>query len=338
MTVGIAFRGVSFSWTAAPFFRDASFAISIDGENAGRFVNVIGKSGSGKSTLGNLILGIVKPSSGQINVTPKAARKVLVPQTPVLFDHLSLWDNIFLEIGGKRAASNEMIDDVLELADLMNVRHLIEADRRSSTLSGGEAQRISLLRAMYDKPDILVLDEPGTGLDPSARLQFLSMLKTVTSNSEVLGFYITHYPEEATVLSDEYLLVTSNDGVSRDIIGERTVEDLIPLHHDALKLLHAGSWLKVPIENLRRRGIELDPNTNSAYISANAISLGAILDLGFREVWRNADWIGLETNNTKQVQILRLATLCGMTMGDAGSDLYEYDQFGVGLAQQKLSL
>ena len=173
---------------------------------------VVGASGAGKSTLLGVIAGLVRPSAGHIKVggTPwfDATTKVDVPahrrrvafvfQRLALFPHLSAARNVEFGLtpelrGGERRAR------ALRLLERVGIGHLAEA--RPRTLSGGEAQRVALARALAVSPQVMLLDEPFSALDPNLRRQLTALLLELATELGVPVVHVTHNPDEVRALA-----------------------------------------------------------------------------------------------------------------------------------------
>jgi ABC-type Fe3+/spermidine/putrescine transport system ATPase subunit len=180
----------------------------------GEFFSLLGPSGCGKTTTLRLIAGFESPTSGEvwlngrrIDALPPYARNVnTVFQNYALFPHLTVRGNI--EFGLRRKAVSDIasrIENVLE-----QVRLTGKESRKPSELSGGERQRVALARSLVLAPDVLLLDEPLSALDPLLRKQVRSELKDLQRRVGVAFFFITHDQEEALALSDR--IAVMNEG------------------------------------------------------------------------------------------------------------------------------
>lgn len=181
-------------------------------------ISVIGRSGAGKTTLVRLLAGLIRPDSGfirfnneifydrsfQIFVHPEKRGIGYIFQSPRLFPHLTVKQNIELPIKlGKRKKTTNygQIIEVLEISDLL--------DRPIDTLSGGQAQRVSIARAICACEGLLIMDEPLSGLDPRLTDQLLSSIKRLPELLNIQILYITHRAKEALTLSKQSLLVSN---------------------------------------------------------------------------------------------------------------------------------
>jgi len=199
-------HNLGFSYKAKLLFQGINFEIESSNGN-GHIVSVMGASGAGKSTLLKLISGIEKANSGSITIEPLNTVMSYLPQEPVLFEHLNPMQNALLFKGmgnTKKLFSKETFDEVavtLELSDLLLTKKYI------SQLSGGEKQRVALLRALSLNPGVLLMDEPTTGLDSNVKVNFLLKLKELTTKYKMLVLYITHSSDEADLIADEILFI-----------------------------------------------------------------------------------------------------------------------------------
>jgi molybdate transport system ATP-binding protein len=152
--------------------------IAVDFESDAVVTALVGPSGAGKTSLLNMIAGVLKPDSGRIAVAgrtlfdadqgidlpPEARRCGYVFQDGRLFPHLTVCAN--LRYGHRQSGAAERIG-YAEVIDLLGIAAL--AERKPRTLSGGEAKRVAIGRALLSQPDFLLLDEPLTSLDPVRR-------------------------------------------------------------------------------------------------------------------------------------------------------------------------
>jgi thiamine transport system ATP-binding protein len=171
-------------------------------------VSLVGPSGSGKTTLLRVIAGLEEPKSGEVlidgkcvNGVPTHKRNVgLVFQDNQLFPHLSVADNIAYSLQIKRqskAMQSAKVDEMLSLVGMEGKAH-----RDVAHLSGGEAKRIAVARALVANPYILLLDEPLTGLDAELRDRLLDDMGTLLRARGTTVVHVTHDHYEAKRFSD----------------------------------------------------------------------------------------------------------------------------------------
>jgi molybdate transport system ATP-binding protein len=203
---------VSLEGVVAPL---STFDLRVDADLASGWTGLVGPSGAGKTSILELIAGLRSPSEGSItihgravfdssrrlSVAPKGRRVGYVTQDDTLFHHLSVRKNLCY--GDRRdAGASPGLDRV---AALLGIESLL--DRTVPTLSGGEKRRVALGRALLSGPELLLLDEPLTGLDSSLRDQVIASLKAIHSRFPVSTIYVAHNSEEILALCDEVLVL-----------------------------------------------------------------------------------------------------------------------------------
>src|SRR5437764_5587425 len=180
---------------------------------AGQYAVLMGKTGSGKTTLLEAICGLKRVRCGTVwllgrDVTStKAAQRGVgyVPQDRALFPNLTVWDHLAFALVVRRWDKRRIAERVGELADLLGLGHLL--DRRPPGLSGGEAQRVALGRALSPHPQVLLLDEPLSALDEGTRQDMYDLLAAVRRRTVVTTLHVTHSQSEALKLADRLLLL-----------------------------------------------------------------------------------------------------------------------------------
>lgn len=192
---------------------------------AGRCVALLGPSGAGKSTALHLVAGLDTPDAGDVlidgasmrAVPAERRRTVLVFQQPRLFPYLSVLDNIAFPLavaGARRTAARRGATRFLELVGLADL-----ARRRPASLSGGQAQRVALARALAARPDVLLLDEPFSALDPSVRAEMHTLVAELRAAVEPTILLVTHDRHEAAVLADTVAVLLDGRIAGHDTIG-----------------------------------------------------------------------------------------------------------------------
>jgi ABC-type sugar transport system ATPase subunit len=175
---------------------------------AGQYAVLMGKTGSGKTTLAEAICGLRPVAGGRIRLADRdvthlrpAARGVgYVPQDASLFSTLTVREHLAFALVVRRRSRAEIDHRVQELAQLLAIEHLLP--RRPAGLSGGEAQRVSLGRALAMRPQVLVFDEPLSALDDDTRAEMYDLLLSVRRQTPVTVLHITHNRAEAERLAD----------------------------------------------------------------------------------------------------------------------------------------
>ena len=143
-----------------------------------------------------------------------------VPQDRALFSTMSVQENLAFAMRIRKWSGLEILKRVKELAELLGIGAILQ--RRTHGLSGGEAQRVALGRALASRPGILLLDEPLSALDDQTRSEMHELLKAVRTASEVTVLHITHHVADAENLADQ-LLVLENGKVREGQMDELRV-------------------------------------------------------------------------------------------------------------------
>ncbi|MGX7677368.1 ABC transporter ATP-binding protein [Jatrophihabitans sp. DSM 45814] len=165
---------------------------------AGEFVALLGASGCGKSTLLRILAGLDAGITGQVEV---ARARAVAFQTPRLLPWKRVWRNVVLGLPKANKA-----DAVAALSEV-NLAHRVDA--WPATLSGGEAQRVSLARALVRSPDLLLLDEPFAALDALTRLTAQELVVELWRKHSPAVLLVTHDVDEALRLADRVLVMDS---------------------------------------------------------------------------------------------------------------------------------
>jgi iron(III) transport system ATP-binding protein len=208
----ISVRAVSKAYGSVPVLRGVDLEVQ-----TGAFAAILGVSGCGKSTLLRLLAGFDAIDSGEIriadaivddgsrHVPPNHRRVGFVPQEGALFPHLDVRANIAFglprgERGGPRVG---------ELVELVGIGGL--EDRRPHELSGGQQQRVALARALATKPDVVLLDEPFSALDPELRASMRADVRCTLKKLGTTALLVTHDQDEALSCAD--VVAVLRDGV-----------------------------------------------------------------------------------------------------------------------------
>lgn len=228
----------------------------------GEFVSLIGSNGSGKSTLSRLINGLLQPVEGRVEVfgMNTADKKTLfdirkrvgtVFQNPdnqqvasIVEDDIAFGPE---NIGMPREKTGERIDYVLKVTDMEKYRN-VEVAR----LSGGQKQRVAIAGALAIDPEILILDEATSMLDPKGRNEVMSVVKDLNKNHGLTVINITHYMDEAVNSDRIFVLHGGKIAMQGTPAGIFAKKDEI--RACGLELPRAASLA----EKLRAAGIELD--------------------------------------------------------------------------------
>ena len=201
--------GIHAEYGGRPLYRNLSLTV-----DTGEIVSLVGPSGSGKSTLLRIIAGIEQAKKGRvvlngrdITTLPIHRRGIgMVFQDNQLFPHLDVAHNIGYGLRMNRGSSSASVAEMLELIGLSDF-----GGRRVDTLSGGEAKRVALARSLIVKPQVLLLDEPLTGLDAELHERLLSDIGAILRASGTTVVHVTHDMDEARTLSQRVVHISSLD-------------------------------------------------------------------------------------------------------------------------------
>ena len=180
---------------------------------ASRYAVLMGQTGSGKTTLLEAICGLRRPHSGRITLgdrdvtTLKVAQRGIgyVPQDRALFPTMSVREHLAFALTIRKWDRSAIQTRVTQLADMLAIAPLL--DRGVTSLSGGEAQRVALGRALAHRPDVLLLDEPLSALDEETRMQMTDLLRSVHNETGVTVLHVTHSAREAERLAQQLFIL-----------------------------------------------------------------------------------------------------------------------------------
>ncbi len=194
--------------------REFELDVEISAGPGGRLA-LLGPSGAGKSTILRMVAGLLRPDRGLIrlgdttlfdgrertDLAPEQRRVGYVPQAPTLFPHLDAAGNVAYSIrGGRRSKKRARAVELLDLFGLAGMASVMPA-----AMSGGEAKRVSLARAIASEPSLYLLDEPLASLDAHTHRQALPALAGVLDSAGVPALIVTHSPVEADRLAGRSL-------------------------------------------------------------------------------------------------------------------------------------
>lgn len=207
---------------------------------SGSFFVLVGPSGSGKTTLLNLLNRLEEPTSGTISIDGQDIREEplralrlrtgYVLQQIALFPNLTVAENIALVPHMKKRHAKEIetrIDEWLEKAGLAPAAY---RSRYPRELSGGEQQRVGILRAIIGDPSVLLMDEPFSALDPISRSQLQSLIKAIHGALSMTTVFVTHDMNEALLLGDTICVMKSGEIVqvgTPDAIRDHPANDFV---------------------------------------------------------------------------------------------------------------
>jgi ABC-2 type transport system ATP-binding protein len=172
----------------------------------GELVAVIGPNGAGKTTLLSILAGIQRPDEGTISVQPEGVG--WVPQQPALYSKLTVAENLELFARLERVPDPDAtVDRMLELSDLRD-----RADDQVATLSGGNRQRVNIAIGLLAEPEVLLLDEPSSALDPRQRERLWEFILRLAEQGTTV-IYATHHIPEADRYAHQLIVLADGERV-----------------------------------------------------------------------------------------------------------------------------
>jgi ABC-2 type transport system ATP-binding protein len=185
--------------------REALRGVSLSA-GRGELVAVIGPNGAGKTTLLSILAGIQKPDSGSVEVEPEKIG--WVPQQAALYGKLTVAENLMLFARLERVPDPPVtVERMLELTDLGDRAH-----DQVSTLSGGNRQRVNIAIGLLAEPDVLLLDEPSSALDPRQRERLWEFILRLAGEGTTV-VYATHHIPEADRYANKLIVLADGERV-----------------------------------------------------------------------------------------------------------------------------
>lgn len=247
----IAATGLMKCYGATPVVRDLDLAVP-----AGRCFGLLGPNGAGKTSTLRMILGVSPPTAGRLEVfglpMPSAARQVrqrlgVVPQMDNLDPDFTVAENLTVYGRYFGLRPDVLAQRVPQLLAFVNLSD--KAQSQVEALSGGMKRRLTIARALINDPELLILDEPTTGLDPQARHLIWARLRDLLQQGKTL-LLTTHYMEEAERLCDQLMILEQGrvlaEGAPTALIAAHTTGQLVEIRarnpEACAQRLQAGAW------------------------------------------------------------------------------------------------
>ncbi|MBN1566757.1 MAG: ATP-binding cassette domain-containing protein [Acidobacteria bacterium] len=235
----IEFREVCKQFDDDIVLKDVSFRI-----NPGETKIILGASGSGKSTILKLILGLIRPDSGQIliegrDITKMTERELvavrsnigMVFQEGALFDSLSVRENVGYRLTEEGQMNDSEIEaEVLEVLGFVGLEEAI--DKMPAELSGGMKRRVGIARALIGTPKIVLYDEPTAGLDPITKRTIVELMIKLRDREGVTSVFVTHDLHAASIIATQY----ASSDLDGNIAFQRGGDSLCLLNNNFIML------------------------------------------------------------------------------------------------------
>ena len=261
----IKIKNLSKSFGEVKAVKNLSFEV-----RKGELFAFLGVNGAGKSTTISIMCGQLQKDSGSViidgcdldsNIDSIKSEIGVVFQNSVLDQSLTVYDNLQIRAALYGINGNEFNKRLEELVELFDIGGLLK--RTVGKLSGGQRRRVDIARALLNKPKILILDEPTTGLDPQTRSNLWSVIERLRERNGLTVFLTTHYMEEA--VDADYVVILDNGKISAEgtpvELKNKFTGDFITLYNVNLSEIEQ---LGFPFEELKGAFKVYVPNTNEA--------------------------------------------------------------------------
>ena len=232
----------------------------------GEIIAILGPNGAGKSTLIKILIGQIKPTSGEVLIFDTPIEKLLttdtrlkisyVPQENMLLDLLTVEENMDYFASLYDISKDERKKKIQELLELFGLSE--HRKKRAEKLSGGMKRKLTIATALLNDPELLILDEPTTGLDPIARAELLSSLEVLKERKKTI-IITTHLIDEAEKLADRVAIMDEGkiikvgrpNEIKEEICGDVLLDILMDtrkngkLRDELLKMIEENEFVSV---------------------------------------------------------------------------------------------
>lgn len=278
----IKIKNISKSYGNVLAVDDISFKVK-----KGEFFSFLGINGAGKSTTIKMIVGELIPDSGEVLVCNKdirtngeeIKRKIgVVFQDSLLDKSLSVYDNLKYRASLYGITGEDFIEKYNKISKIFSLEDI--SRQKVSTLSGGQKRRVDIARALIHNPEILILDEPTTGLDPGTRKSIWKIINNLRKNENLTVFLTTHYMEEAD--DSDYIVILDKGHV----IGEASPLELKNKYAKDMVIIY-----NVKEEDIKKLNISYTKIRNGYKIEVDSISVVTDLIIKHKEIFKDYEVI-----------------------------------------------
>ncbi len=226
----IEVRNVNKQYGITKAVRNLNFKI-----NKGSVIGLLGPNGCGKSTTIGMMLGLIKPTSGEVIINNKSIEKnrtSILQKMNFISPYIELPKKLTIEenlkVYGRMYGVKNLKDKIFDLLKKLNLTEFKE--RKTGELSSGQKNRVSLAKALINEPDILLLDEPTASLDPDVGDYVRSIIEDFASNNKKTILIASHNMNEVERLCDEVMMMKSGEiidkGKSSDLVNKHGRKNL----------------------------------------------------------------------------------------------------------------
>lgn len=263
----IKLRNISYSYSAnssenTVALKDINLEI-----NKGEFIGIAGHTGSGKTTVAQILAGLINPSDGEIIVDGekfpdyKTAARALRRKVGIVFqypEHQLFEETVYRDIAfgpkNKGLSEKEIDECVRKGARLANLKEEL-FEKSPFELSGGQKRRVAIAGVLATTPEVLILDEPAAGLDPSGRSRLLEELRRIREEEGTTIILISHSMEDLAENVDRIILLSDGEKI-KDASTSEVFEDLQTLENSGLEIPEITKVIKL----LNEGGMNLPEN------------------------------------------------------------------------------
>ncbi len=278
----------------------------------GELLTLLGPSGSGKTTTLRMIAGFIDSDAGELlfdgvdilNVPPRERDIGMVFQSVALFPNMTVYQNIAFGPEMAEWTHDKTVERVEELANLLGIRNLLF--RKIDEISGGEAQRVGLARALAKEPKLLLLDEPLSALDPQLRERLQMEIRRVQQKLGVTTIYVTHSQDEAFAISDRVAII--DDG---KILQVGTPEELYdsPANEFVARFLGSGNIFSGVVEDIKNDLLVVRIHQNEFLINGSS-AVGKTIKFAVKP--EDISLVKQGTKDSIEGEILSITPLVGL--------------------------
>jgi zinc/manganese transport system ATP-binding protein len=243
----ITLENVNVSLDGKWILRDLSFSVQY-----GEFLGIIGPNGSGKTTLMRVLLGMIKPQEGNVRIPQSLAigyvpqSRHMDPETP-----LSAWNFVSLGLPHKYRPWLTR-KDRMAVEEALRLTHSLEyADKPIGTLSGGQRQRLFIAQALVRNPQVLLLDEPTSSLDPGAQEMIAAVVDQIRRERGITVLFVSHDVNLIARYADRILYMTRGSYAVGTVAEVMQSSVLSNLYGTPVEVMQVGSNLLVSMSNSR---------------------------------------------------------------------------------------
>ncbi|WP_425448857.1 ABC transporter ATP-binding protein [Dethiothermospora halolimnae] len=258
-------KGLTKKIRGNPIIKGLDFTVE-----SGKVFGFLGPNGAGKTTTLRMIVGLIRPTSGDVKICGSSILKNYVKamsnvgciiENPEMYDYMSGLDNLLFLAAMEKGITKRRIKEVVDLVGLKN-----RIKDKVSTYSLGMKQRLGIAQALLKKPKLLILDEPTNGLDPSGINEFRKLIKKLAYEEGMTVFVSSHLLSEIEMMCDQVVIIQK--GL---IVKKANVRDLLSEKSVTWEIEDVDKGLKILKEKWDIESIIVEGNRINTYIDDDLI-------------------------------------------------------------------